>query len=184
MEEILTRETAVSRLIERYEGYFDITRHEVPEHYLEAECDFHVHSSKYVLVKKAKLWEADSNEFVFLFSVPHLTKQIYQECEKLAYDLGMAKITPGPQHMYSYITAVFVCDSCDEDARTALRRCRLYKSFKMSFWGWMDFHTGLADLEKQSAVSNNSGRTAAQMLETALFHKQKRKIFKRRENLL
>lgn len=184
MENPLTREAAVERLIERYEGYFDITRHEHPEQYLEAECDFHVHSSKYVLVKKAKLWEADSNEFIFLFSMPHLTRDIYQACEKTAYELGMQKVKPGPNHMYSYITAIFVCDTCDADAKRALQRCHIYKSFKFSFWGWMDFHTGLADLSTGTAAANGSGKQAAQLLETALFHKQKSKIFKRRENVL
>ena len=53
-------------------------------------------------------------------------------------------------HMYTYITALFVCDSCDEDARKALKRCKLYKSFKLSYWGWMDFHTGLVVLPEEN----------------------------------
>lgn len=74
-----------------------------------------------------------------MFSVPHLTREIYESCEKMAYEHGMARIQPGPTHMYTYITTLFVCDSCDEDARQALMRCKLYKSFRMSYWGWMDF---------------------------------------------
>ena len=45
----------------------------------------------------------------------------------------MAGIQPNSTHMYTYITALFVCDSCDEDARKALKRCKLYKSFKLSY---------------------------------------------------
>ncbi|NLU23334.1 MAG: hypothetical protein GXW99_01160 [Clostridiales bacterium] len=184
MEQAMTRENAIARLCDWYTGYFDVTRHETPQAYLEAECDFHVHSDKYVLTKKAKLWEANSHEYVFLFSVPHLTQAIYEACEKLAYERGMEKIEPGPTHMYSYISAIIVCDTCDEAARRALKKCRIYKSFRLSYWGWMDFHTGLVELNTQKAVANRSGKSAAQMLETTLFHKQAKKFFKRREKIL
>ena len=98
-----------------YSGEFDVRLCEEHRKPLAAQMDFYAESSKYVLSKKAKLWEANSFEYVYLFNVPHLTKEIYDQCEKLAYDEGMARIKPGPNHMYTYITALFVCDSCDED---------------------------------------------------------------------
>ena len=96
-----------------------------------------------------------------------------------SYEQGMARISPNPKHMYTYITALFVCDSCDEDARKALKKCRLYKSFKMSYWGWMDFHTGLVVLPEEKISTNASGHCAAQVLERGLFHKQKRSLFRK-----
>ena len=129
----MTRQEAVDRLCDVYAGSYDVTRCDENEHSLAATMDFYATAEKYVLSKKAKLWEANSFEYVYLFNVPHLTKEIYEKCEKLAYEQGMARISPNPKHMYTYITALFVCDSCDEDARKALKKCRLYKSFKMSY---------------------------------------------------
>ena len=91
----------------------------------------------------------------------------------------MARIQPNSTHMYTYITALFVCDSCDEDARKALKRCKLYKSFKLSYWGWMDFHTGLVVLPEEKISTNASGHSAAQVFERGLFHKQKRSLFRK-----
>lgn len=179
----MTRQEAVDKLCDVYAGSFDVTRHEEARQPLMATMDFFVHNSKYVLSKKAKLWEANSFEYVYLFSVPHLTKEIYERCEKLAYEEGMARIQPGPSHMYTYISAIFLCDSCDEDARRALKRCRLYKSFRMSYWGWMDFHTALAVLPEEKVSTNASGHSAAQVLNRALFHKQKRKLFGKERTL-
>ena len=179
----MTREDAVQRLCEIYQSTFDVQlcgENELP---LAAQMDFYAYSSKYVLSKKAKLWEANSFEYVYLFSVPHLTKEIYDACEKLAYDKGMARVKPGPNHMYTYITALFVCDSCDEEARKALKRCRLYKSFRISYWGWMDFHTALAVLPEESVSTNRSGHSAAQVLNRGLFHKQKKKLFRKERAL-
>ena len=73
----------------------------------------------------------------------------------------------------------FVCDSCDEDARKALKRCKLYKSFKLSYWGWMDFHTGLVVLPEEKISTNASGHSAAQVFERGLFHKQKKSLFRK-----
>ena len=71
----MTREDAVERLCDVYGGSFDITRCEEAELPLAAKMDFYVHNSKYVLSKKAKLWEANSFEYVYLFTVPHLTRE-------------------------------------------------------------------------------------------------------------
>ena len=128
----MTRQEAVDRLCDVYAGSYDVTRCDENEHSLAATMDFYATAEKYVLSKKAKLWEANSFEYVYLFNVPHLTKEIYEKCEKLAYEQGMARISPNPKHMYTYITALFVCDSCAEDARKALKTGRLYKSCEMA----------------------------------------------------
>lgn len=179
----MTREDAVERLCDVYGGSFDITRCEEAELPLAAKMDFYVHNSKYVLSKKAKLWEANSFEYVYLFTVPHLTREIYEQCERLAYEQGRARIRPGPNHMYTYISAIFLCDSCDPEARKALKRCRRYESFRLSYWGWMDFHTALVVLPEEAVSTNASGHSAAQVLKRALFHKQKRKIFRKERSL-
>ena len=118
----MTREEALDKLCHSYSGYFDVVRHEEPKGHLVAEAGLHIHSEKYVLVKAAKLWEADNNEYVYIFSVPVLTKEIFEQCREQARADGMQRIEPGPNHMCSYITAIFLCDTCEPDALRALRR--------------------------------------------------------------
>lgn len=178
----LTLDQAAQQLLDCYAGYFDITPCSPDEAPLVARMAFHANTSKYVLSKKAVLWQAGSHEYVYLFQMPHLTLETYQACEALAYAQGMEQIQPGPEHMYSYITTLFLCDTCDDEARKALKKCRRYQSFKLSYWGWMDFHTGLAELSTGRVTSNFSGHSAAQTLETTLFHKTSMFAkFKRRE---
>ena len=150
----MTREEALDKLCHSYSGYFDVVRHEEPKGYLVAEAGLHIHSEKYVLVKAAKLWEADNNEYVYIFSAPVLTKEIFE-------------------HMCSYITAIFLCDTCEPDALRALRRTRIYKSFKLAFHGWMDYHTGVVELSTGKTAANGSGRSTAQLLKTTLFKNMK-----------
>ena len=74
----MTRQEAVDRLCDVYAGSYDVTRCEENEHALAATMDFYATAEKYVLSKKAKLWQANSFEYVYLFNVPHLTKEIYE----------------------------------------------------------------------------------------------------------
>lgn len=169
----MTREEALDKLCHSYSGYFDVVRYEEPKGYLVAEAGLHIHSEKYVLVKAAKLWEADNNEYVYIFSVPVLTKEIFEQCREQARADGMQRIEPGPNHMCSYITAVFLCDTCEPDALRALRRTRIYKSFKLAFHGWMDYHTGVVELSTGKTAANGSRRSTAQLLKTTLFKNMK-----------
>ena len=171
MELALTREEILDRLFKGYEAYFDIERYEeeradgIP---LKGHCRFYVHSEKYVLVKKAKLWDADSNEFVYVFSVPELTEDIFEKCKSYAYEEGMKLIDPKPGHMYSYITAVFVCDTCTPGAKKALQKCRVYKSFHFSWYGWMNLHTAAIVREGQDVFTNRMGRGNTKFMKNIL----------------
>ena len=53
----------------------------------------------------------------------------------------------------------------------------------MSYWGWMDFHTALVVLPEEKVSTNRSGHSAAQVLNQGLFHKQKKKLFRKERAL-
>ena len=54
---VTTRCEAQEKLLERYAGYFDISYPQEEQVPLVALCEFHEHSEKYVLSRKAKLWQ-------------------------------------------------------------------------------------------------------------------------------
>ncbi len=170
----MTREETLERMLQGYEAYFDVERFFNPKDDipLVAECRFYVHSEKYVLVKKAKLWDADSNEYVYIFSVPELTREIFTRCKDYAYADGMKKIEPKPGHMYSYITPVFICDTCTPEAEKALKRCKVYKSFHFSWYGWMNLHTAAVILSDSRVITNKMGRGNAKFMNNIINKKQ------------
>lgn len=163
-----TREAVISQMLKSYAGYYNITQYKEEQSALVARCDFFEHAQKYVISRKAELWSADSEEFLYILDVPHLTMELYEKWRDWVYEDGMSRICPGPGHMYSFITPVFVCDSCEEDARKALKKCRIYKSFHFSLHGWMDYHVVVIDLKKNRIDSNLSGHTAAKILKKVL----------------
>lgn len=166
------REEAVEKLLKSYAAYFNINRFEDERSPLIARCDFFEHSQKYVLSRKAELWSTDSEEFLYLFSVPRLDPDTLNTCQKMAYEDGMSRLNIGPGHMYSFITSVFLCDSCDKDAEKILKKTRIYKSFHFSLHGWMDYHTVAVSFDDDRICSNYSGRSTAKILKKVLFHKK------------
>ncbi len=165
---VQTREEAVSRLLKSFEAYYNITRYEDAEMPIVARCEFFEHSEKYVLSQKAELWSSDGEEFLYLIEIPHLTLPLYEQMRDYVHKDGMERIHVGAGHMYSFLTPVFVCDTCDEDARKALKKCRIYKSFKFSLHGWMDFHTAVVEISTGKITTNRSGHTVAKLLKKAL----------------
>ena len=124
-----TRESAIERLLKNYGPYYNIHMIEDDQTPITARCDFFEHSGQYVISKKAELWSADNEEFLYLVNVPHLTLDLFESLKNEIHEDGMGRIHVGPGHMASYITAVFVCDTCDEDARKALKNAVFTKVF-------------------------------------------------------
>lgn len=166
------KEHFLERLIRNYEPYYTITEFSegvdgIP---LRAECVFDVHSEKYVLVKKAVLYEADSHEYLYIFCAPHFTDELYNRCHNLAYKRGMERVDPRPGHMYSYITALYICDSCDPEVIRQLRKTRIRKNFMLSFRGWMEFHNALIDMSEKKVFTNSAGKGNSKFLKKLLQH--------------
>lgn len=167
-----TREAVIDRLLRSYSSCYNIHLIEDDQVPITARCDFFEHSGKYVISKKAELWSADNEEFLYLVNIPHLTMELYQKWRDYIHEDGMNRIHVGPGHMASYITPVFICDTCEEEARKALKKCRIYKSFHFSLHGWSDHHTALIELSTGQIDANAGGRQTAKILKKVLYSKK------------
>ena len=95
-----TRETAMVRLLKSFETYYNIHMFDNEQIPITARCDFFEHSQKYVLSQKAELWSADSEEFLYLLNIPHLTLPLYKQWRDYVHEDGMKLLHVGPGHMY------------------------------------------------------------------------------------
>lgn len=171
-----TLETAIERLLDCYKAYYNITLFEEEHAPLTAVCEFFERSERFVLSRKANLWSAECEEFIYLFKIQRLTKEIFERCRDYAKEDGMKRAHIGPGHMYTYITPVFVCETCDEDALKAIKRCRIYKSFRFSLHGWMDFHAAVVEINNKRVTTNSSGKSVGEILKKVLYQKKRRKL--------
>lgn len=66
---------------------------------ITARCDFFEHSGQYVISKKAELWSAENEEFLYLLNIPHLTLPLFEQWRDYIHEDGMKRIHVGPGHM-------------------------------------------------------------------------------------
>ncbi len=170
----MPRNVWLQQLLEQYTPYFDITIYEDgsnDNHPLKATCVYHSRSEKYVLSKKAQLWAAETNEYLYIFSMERLTMDTYHDCCEQALELGMQLVQPHAEHMYSYITAIILCDEADTDALQALQQYKKSKNFKLSLHGWMEYRIAAVvtdmpnAIERTSIVANKSGKDVKTFLQ-------------------
>ena len=146
-----------------YSAYYDVHRQEEEMHPLVLRCDLHVNNQKYFLSRKNVLWEANCHEYVYVFSVPRLTEEVYRRCEEFTREEGCKLIDPKPGHMYTYLTCLIIADETEPQAVKMLKKSRIQKSFRFSLRGWMELHTAVLDRSEGRTVTNLSGRANAKL---------------------
>ena len=177
----MERQDYLDKLLKSYSSWYDIETLDEAESPLAAKAAYHEHGSGYLLSKKAVLYTADKHEYVWFFSVPHLTQELYQSFLDRVVAEGLPKVDPKPGHMSTALTCVVLCDEADEETLMAAKKCRIRKSFQFSLRGWMEVQTVVAEMRRAAVTGNAPARDTAEFLKNLLHPKveqKKAKLFK------
>ena len=156
-------EQVLRGLKKAYAAYYDIE--EIDDGTaLKARCDYHMRDSQYVLVKKAELWAAESHEYLYLWDAGHLDADTVEEIFRRTVEDGEPRVKPHSQHMYTYLTAVALCDSAQPEALERLKKLKKRREFKLSLHGWMEFRIAAVDLSNGEITVNRAGKALAKDL--------------------
>lgn len=175
----MTREALLERILQAYGSCYDIQRHEDAEAPLVVSAAYHEHGTGYLLVERAQMWTADRHEYAYFFSVPHLTKALYEECLAKTRELGEPLVNPVKGHMSTMLVMTILCDSAEDDAVKALKSCRIRKNFQFSLRGWMEVQTACVELGKDSVTANPAAANLAKFLKKTLHPQVKHSFLKR-----
>lgn len=155
----------LEKLLQSYSAYFDISRdclyNDLP---VAAKGVFHSRSEKYVLVKKAAIWSAEANEYIYFVMLDRLTAQNYTQYSDTILKEGLSEIKPHKEHMYSYVTLVILTDHIAPGLNKCIARTKYHKDYKFSFYGWMDYRIAAFDCTLGQCYTNRAGRGLKKML--------------------
>ena len=176
------RALVLKKLILAHEGWFDVfPNYEYANRTFPAFAEFHSHGEKYVLTKRAKLWEVDAHEYLFFQTADTLTAAEVSSWIEFMTTQALKKVDPVPNHMSSYISLVVVANSVEDDAKKAIRKARFHKEFNFGFRGWADLRLAVVDLSSQCVLTNAAGKEMQAALEAnAGIQRSKKSLFKRR----
>ena len=156
---IKDRSAILKRLFDSYTAWYDVSRGDMGSGLpLEALCLHRSRSEKFVLSKKARLWAVEVNDYLYLFSMPMLDKCQAEACVSFSIEDALPRVNPHKEHMYSFITTVFVADEAEQDALRFIHRRKFNKSYKWGFQGSSPLKTAALDIGKEKIVTNNMGR--------------------------
>ena len=156
---IKDRPVILDRLIDSYNAWYDVSLGDMGSGLpLKALCMYRSRSEKYVLSRKAKLWAVEANDYLYLFEMSKLDKWQAEECVSYSIEDALPRVEPHSEHMYSFITTVFVADEIEPDALRFIRWRRFIKSYKLGFYGSSPLKTAALDIGREKVVTNNMGR--------------------------
>lgn len=175
------RHTVLKRLLSAHQEWFNVYQdYEYAGELFPGYAEFHSHGEKYVLVKRAKLWEVDAHEYLFFRDVACLDVDEVQRMVGFMTQKALQKVHPEPNHMQSFLSLVFVADQVTEEAAKKIRTTSFRKNFKLGFQGWADLRLAAVDLSAQTVLTNSMGKEMKAALEANSGFAQKKKSFFRR----
>lgn len=157
----------LDRLLLRYSGTFDIYQpYTILGREYPAYGYFFSHVEKYVLVRKANMWSADSYEHVLFVNVEDLTSAQLEEYRRAIEEYIEPSLVlkgeklPEPNHMYSYITiAVTAEKALSPEMKKAVKKFKFEKSYMHSIRGYAQARIAVASMEDEAVCVNGAGRT-------------------------
>lgn len=156
----------LERLLAAHEAFFDVTRnYEYAGRCFGGYAEFHSLGEKYVLTKKAKLWEVAAHEYLFFTQVDVLDEAAFDDLLEFMTTKATDKVEPGPNHMTSYVSLVIIAKSADPAVAKRLRRTSFHKTYKFGFQGWAELRLCLIDLAVKQVTTNAMGKTMRPLLE-------------------
>ncbi len=164
------RMEVIERLLAAHEAWFDVERdHRFAGRAFPGYAEFHSSASQYVLVKRAKLWEASSHEYLFFWPTARLTEAELNDLLHFMAREALAKVQLAPDHMCSYLSLVVVADGVDEAVPRLVRRARFRKSFSFGLKGWADMRVAVVDLSARRVWANTQGKPLVETLAANAF---------------
>lgn len=157
----------LNRLLLKYSGTFDIYQ---PYTILGVEYPaygyFFSHVEKYVLVRKANMWSADTYEHVLFADPDELTEAHLLEYRRAVEEYIEPTLVlkgeklPEPNHMYSYITiAVVTRKALSPDVEKSVKKFKFEKSYMHSIRGYSQARIAVASMEDEKVCVNSMGRS-------------------------
>lgn len=161
----MTGDYLLGKLLDSFQNSYDVERTcDINGDIYDAYARFNVTSSKYVLVKKAELWRAKCFEHVFFCLRNKLEKEDIEKFGKQIDEYIEPQLVrggarwPEKDHMYTYMTAIFICEEVSEEVEKMVKQFRYMKNYLFTIRGYSEARILVFDLKKQKIFGNRAAK--------------------------
>ena len=153
----MTPSEVLDTLLKSYRRYYNIKRDDV-EPPFAAEAVFHSHDEQYFLVRSAKLAEAEAHEYVFFAVCDLLDLPLAQELDRIAWERGVSRARPGPNHRSTDVTLVILSEHIAPEAKRYIQQLKRYQSYRFTLHGWSHYRAIAMETSTGILSCNRRGR--------------------------
>lgn len=161
----------LDQLLRKYSGTFDIYQpYVIHGKEYPAYGYFFSHIEKYVLVREANMWSADSYEHILFIETDTVDQALIDEAYSIVTDymepvlVRKGEELPAEGHMYSYLTISLIAyRPLSKEMRKAVKHFKFEKSYNFSIRGFSQAHIVCATMEDEKVYTNYVGRKAAKL---------------------
>lgn len=174
----------LDQLLQKYSGTFDIYQpYVIHGKEYPAYGYFFSHTEKYVLVREANMWSADSYEHVLFIRAQEVDQALIGEAYALVRDymepvlVRKGEALPAQGHMYSYLTISLIAEKpLSKQMKKAVRRFRFEKGYRFNVRGFAQAHIVCATMEDEKVYTNYAGRKAAKLYQDTFRGQHKKSL--------
>ena len=159
---------ALEKILCSFTQYYNIKRGEEVESPFTAEAEFISHNEQYFLIKRAKVADIDSNEYVYFYTGDEVNYEMLQKLDETAWNRGVARVVPGPAHRNSDVTLIILTDRLSPEAKKAIPKMKHYKSYMFTFHGWSYYRLIALELSTGDLVYNRQGQNLKKLVSNIL----------------
>jgi hypothetical protein len=159
---MITPNEALMQLLPSYQRYYDVSREQHGS--FAATARFCSRGEGYMLVRAAKMWEMESNEFVYFLTADTLTAEQLDACIREAWDDAIPQVQPSSTHRNSDVTVVILARELTRETRKALRRFHRSVSYRHGMHGWSNLRLGAIELSDGTISTNRHGADLKKLL--------------------
>ncbi|MGM0396226.1 MAG: hypothetical protein ACQEP4_04135 [Bacillota bacterium] len=147
---------------------FDIYRdYEIDEKKYDLFARYHLRAEKYFLVKSAKIYGMESNEYILVKKVENLDNRGIEIFKNSMIGSIDKLVELHDEHMSSIITGVILTDKplneIDDDVLKKISRFKYHKGFSFGLKGWVDIRLLLVSLNDGSNIANKKGKEVSEI---------------------
>lgn len=174
----------LDRLLVRYAGTFNLyLPYIIGNRTFDAYGLLDSHVEKYILTRHANLWSQDSYEHSLFLTVEHITKELIDEMKLILLDYVEPKLVlkgkdlPEPNHMYSYMTVILICnEKPDREVIKYLKKQSYDKGYKMNIRGFSQAHFCLVCTSDESVFTNRAASKKKKFLKSVFEEVKNKKV--------
>ena len=159
----MTLEEALDRMVASYMRYYDVMREDTAP--FSAKAEFHAHGESYLLFKEAKMWEMDSNEYVYFYVAESPDAETVKDLIETAWEDAVSRVTPGKNHRNSDVTFLLAADTLPPETRKLVKRTNRSKGYAHGFQGWSNLKLGAFELSTGKPATNRHGADLKKLLQ-------------------